>query len=206
MYARSTTIHGEKSAVEAGIAYVRDDVQPALEAMSGCVGVSMLADRASGHCIITSAWADDTSMHATEQEVVDLRRRAAEVLSGDWHTQTWEIAVLHRAHAGHDGATTRVLWGDLDPARVDDVMGTFRTALLPRMDELPGFCSLSILVDRGAGRLAVATTYDSREDLGRATDQAIALRDEFSAATGATITDTAGFDLVIHHLRVPETV
>jgi heme-degrading monooxygenase HmoA len=206
MYARSTTVHADPAAVEAGIIHVRDEVQPALEQMSGCVGVSMLADRDSGRCIITSAWADETSMHATEQSVRELRRRTADVMHGRWEAQTWEIAVLHRAHAGHDGACTRVVWGDTEPAKRQEALETFRVAGLPRMAELPGFCSVSMLVHRGTGRSVVATTYDSRDDMRRAAERARAMWEEFNRQMGIRVTDTTEFDLVIHHLRVPETV
>jgi hypothetical protein len=206
MYARSTTLRGEGAAVERLIDFARDEVLPALQRMSGNVGLSMLADRDSGRCILTSAWADDTSMHATEQSVVDFRRRAAEIMGGDHEAHSWEIAVLHRAHLGHDGARTRVLWSEGDPARVDDNLATFRTAMLPRIEELPGFCSVSLLVDRQAGRSALARTHDSRVDLEKAAEAGIALQQESYAATGERMTDVADFDLVLHRLRVPETV
>jgi hypothetical protein len=206
MYARSTMIRGNPQAMDDVLAYVRNEVMPALERMSGCVGSSMLGDRSSGRCIITSAWADGTAMHATEQSVVELRRRAAEIVGGDYETHAWEIAVLRRAHPGHDGCCTRVLWSEGDPARVEDNLVTFRTAMLPRMAELPGFCSVSLLVDREAGRSALAMTYDSREDMHRSTEPGIAMQQEFYAATGERMADVADFDLVLHHLRVPETV
>jgi len=206
MYARSTTVRGNADAMDEEIAYVRDEVMPALQRMSGCVGLSMLCDRDSGRCIITSSWADDTAMHATEAEVVDMRQRAADIMGGSYETQAWEIAVMHRMHEAHDGACTRVVWGESDPAQAEDTMGTFRMTMMPRMEELPGFCSVSLMVDRATGRSAMATTYDSPEDMTRATEMAMGMREEFSRAMGVTITDMAEFDLALHHLRVPETV
>jgi quinol monooxygenase YgiN len=188
------------------IDYVRDDVMPALMGMSGCVGMSMLCDRESGRAIVTSAWADETSMHATEQTVQDYRRRAAEMMSGEQMAQAWEIAVMHRMHESHDGACARVAWGESDPARAQDNLDTFRMAMMPRMEELPGFCSVSLMVDRATGRSAMTTTYDSRADMERAADAGRGLREEFAPAMGVTITEMAEFDVVLHHLRVPETV
>ncbi len=206
MYARSTTLHGNPANIDRAIEYVRDEVMPTLQEMSGCVGLSMLADRSTGRCIITSAWADESAMHATEQSVVELRQRAAEILGGEWEAQPWEIAVLHRDHAGHDGACTRVMWFEGDPATADQSLGTFKMAMIPRMEELPGFCSLSVMLDRPSGRSALAVTYDSRDVMERAGEQAAAMREEFTRALGLTMTDMAEFDLAIHHLRVPETV
>jgi len=206
MYARSTTVRGNPGAMDDEIAYVRDEVMPALMGMSGCVGMSMLADRESGRCILTSAWADETSMHATEQNVQEFRRRGAEIIGGEPEMQTWEIAIMHRAHEGHDGACARVVWGESDPDREQDNLETMRMAMMPRMAELPGFCSVSLMVDRATGRSALTTTYDSRADMDRAAEAAMGLREEFAPAMGVQITDMATFDLVLHHLRVPETV
>ena len=206
MYARSTTVRGNPGAMDDAIAYVRDEVMPALLGMSGCVGLSMLADREGGRAIVTSAWADETSMHATEQAVQEFRRRAAEITGGEQTAQAWEIAVMHRRHESHDGACARVAWGESDPGRAQDNLETFRMAMMPRMEELPGFCSVSLMVDRATGRSALTTTYDSRADLDRAAEAAMGLREEFAPTTGVTITDMATFDVVLHHLRVPETV
>ena len=206
MYARSTTVRGNPQAMDDAIACVRDEVMPALQQMSGCVGLSMLADRESGRCIITSAWADETAMHATEQDVVDLRQRVADILGGQYEAQPWEIALMHRAHMGHEGACTRVIWSESDPAKAEENLSTFRMAMMPRIEELPGFCSLSLMVDRPSGRSAMAVTYDSREDMMRAGEQGAAMREEFTRALDMRMTDMAEFELVLRHLRVPETV
>jgi hypothetical protein len=78
--------------------------------------------------------------------------------------------------------------------------------LMPRMEDLPGFCSVSLMVDRSTGSSAMTTCYDSREDMDRATGIATSMREEFSSAMGIRITEMGEFDLVLHHLRVPETV
>jgi quinol monooxygenase YgiN len=188
------------------IDYVRDEVMPALMGMSGCVGMSMLCDRESGRAIVTSAWADETSMHATEQTVQDYRRRAAEMMSGEQMAQAWEIAVMHRMHESHDGACARVAWGESDPARAQDNLDTFRMAMMPRMEELPGFCSLSLLVDPQSGRAVGVESFENRETLEHTRGDARALREEFSSAMGAQVTEVAEMGLVLAHLRVPETV
>jgi heme-degrading monooxygenase HmoA len=206
MYARSTTVQGTPQNMDAGIAYVRDEVMPALATMPGCIGLSMLADRATGRCIVTSSWDSEESMKASADGVREIRARAAEILGGEATVAEWEIAMMHRKHEAPDGAVTRVVWGESDPARADDNMNTVRTMSLPRMEALPGFCSMSLFVDRETGRSAMVTTYDSREDMERATDQAMMIRQEATESMGVRVTDVAEFDLVLHQLRVPETV
>jgi hypothetical protein len=207
MYARSTTVHGDPKMLDEGIAYVREEVMPAVQQMAGCVGLSMLCDRESGRCIITTAWRDEASMHDTEGAVHDMRQRAAQMLGGHPEVQEWEIALMHRMHEAHNGACTRVIWASVDPERFDDDLSTFRMSLLPKMeDQLTGFCAVSHMINRDTGHSATAVTYDSREDMRRANERATALREEFVRAIGMEITDMAEFDLVLAHLRVPETV
>ena len=98
MYARSTTIQGDPARMDDGIANVRDDVMPAVRAMDGCVGLSMLADRESGRCIVTTSWRDEQAMHDSEGMVHDMRQRAAEMMGGRAEVKEWEIAVHHRLY------------------------------------------------------------------------------------------------------------
>jgi len=186
------------------IAYVRDEVMPALMGMSGCVGMSMLADRENGRCIVTTAWADETSMHATEQSVQNFRRRAAEIMGGEHDAQAWEIAIMHRMHEGHDGACTRVVWGESEPDRASDNLDTFRMAMMPRLEELPGFCSLSLVVDRKEGRIVSVTSFESAATCEQTRKPARGFREEFAQAVGARIVDVAEMDVAVAHLHVPD--
>ena len=56
MYARSTTVQGNTQSLDDAIAYMRDEVMPAVQQMEGCIGLSLMCDRGSGRCIATSAW------------------------------------------------------------------------------------------------------------------------------------------------------
>ena len=205
MYARTTTVRGDPGAVDEGIEYVRDAVWPMLQNMSGCVGMSMLADREAGRCIITAAWATDEAMRASAESVRDSRSKVAEVLRADTvDVQEWEIAALHRVHPAGPDACARVIWTEADPSKVDGMVDAFRMSLLPRMEELPGFCSVSLMVDRMTGHASAAVTYESRDAMMRSRQMGTALRDDFAAAMGARITEVAEFDLALAHLRVPE--
>ena len=54
MYARSTTFHARPALVEGAIAYLREEAMPTLLSIEGCVGLSVLADRTRGRCIVIS--------------------------------------------------------------------------------------------------------------------------------------------------------
>jgi len=205
MYARTTTIKGDPRAMDEGIAHVTDVVWPTLEHMSGCVGLSMLADREAGRSIITAAWATEEAMRASAESVRELRRGAAEALRADTvDVMEYEIAILHRAHAAGDGACARVVWTEMPEGRLDSMVETFRMTMMSRMEELPGFCSMSMLIDRPMNRSVVSVTYADHGAMARAREQGQAMRADLDQATGSHVTEIAEFDLVLAHLRVPE--
>jgi hypothetical protein len=206
MYARTTIIRGNPGAIDEATAYMRDESMPAVQQMDGSVGLSMLADRDTGRCIITSAWQSEEVMRATMDRVAPMRDRVAQILGGRPEVQGWEIAVLHRLHQAPDGACTRVTWTRADQSRMDQMLDAYRLSLLPRLEDLAGFCSVSLMVNRRDGMEASAATYADRVTMERSRLDADSVREEFHAAMGSQILEVAEFELVLHHLRVPETV
>jgi hypothetical protein len=206
MHARSTTVRGNPQRIDQATAYLRDKLMPAVTGLDGFVGLSMMADRATGRCIATTSWASEESMRDSDGPLHQLRRRYGEILGGQLEVQEWEIAVVHRLRLAPEGACARVIWMQTEPANVDSGMEVFRVSLLSRMEDLPGFCSISILIDRRAGRAVSSTVYENRAAMDEAVGMATPMREGFSRQMGVEITEVGEFDLVLAHLRVPETV
>ena len=143
-------------------------------------------------------------MSASREAVRAMRQQAVDVMGGQFDVQEWEIVVLHRAHQAPEGACCRVTWTRGDPARMDDMTETLRTGILPRLDEIPGFCSVSVMGDRQTGMSVLTATYDDRASLERSAEAVRGMREQFTQQMGLEVTDMAEFELVIHHLRVPE--
>ena len=80
MYARSTTVRGNPQSLDDAIAYLRDEVMPAVQEMTGCIGMSMMCDRDSGRCIATTAWETEEAMHNSESALHDKRQRFADMM------------------------------------------------------------------------------------------------------------------------------
>lgn len=207
MYARSTTVTAEPMRMDDGIADVRDNVMPAVLAMDGCVGLSMLCDRDTGRCIVTTAWESEEAMTATREQVRAMRDRATETLGARRpDVQEWEIAAMHRLHPAGDDACARVTWTRADPAGMDRILDAFRMGIVPKMDDVPGFCSLSMMVDRQTGLGSLTAVYTDRAAMDASRDQVMGMREDFSRQMDMEVTEVAEFDLVLHHLRVPELV
>jgi len=204
VYARSTTFLARVSSIDEGIAHIRDEVLPALTGMEGCIGLSLLVDRDSGRCIATSAWRSEEAMRSSEDHVEAIRDRAAAIMGGSPQVERWEIAVLHRDHRSRDGACVRATWMQIEPTQADRAIDMFRMAMLPAIEDLEGFCSASLMVDRLSGRAVSSVTYDSMESMERNREGARAVRTAGIGEAGAEVLDVGEFELALAHLRVPE--
>jgi heme-degrading monooxygenase HmoA len=206
VYARSTTIEAQAASIDTGIAHIRDVVMPALREMDGCVGLSLLVDRESGKCIATSSWESEKAMHASGEQVRPLQQRAAEVFGGSPTVDRWEIAVLHRDHRSVPGAGVRATWLKVRPDQFDKAIQFYRTSVLPAIEELEGFCSASLMIDRTSCRVVSSSTFDSLDAMERNGDQARSLRTSRLRDLGADQLDVGEFELALAHLRVLELV
>ncbi|MDT7762315.1 MAG: hypothetical protein QOC63_1735 [Mycobacterium sp.] len=204
MYTRASTFRAQSSSIDADIAHVRDTVMPALAGIEGYIGLSLLVDRPSRRCIATSSWRSEEAMRASAESVRPIRDRAAEIFGGSADVEEWEIAVLHRDHRSSEGACVRATWVKIAPDQVDRGIDFYKMTILPALEELEGFCSASLLVDRASGRAVSSATFDSVEALEQNRDQLDRLRATSSHQVAAEVLDVCDFELAIAHLRVPE--
>ena len=179
---------------------------PAITAMDGCIGLSMLVDRVSGMCIATRAWNDEQARQAADASLRPMREEAGKILGGNASVDMWEIAVLHRDHRTSDSTHVRCTWLRTDPERTDLAIALFRSDVLPVAEGMDGFCSASLMVDRGAGRAVSSVTWDSRQAMEDSREAATKVRSKAADQVGAEIEEVAEFEMALAHLRVPELV
>ena len=200
MYARSTTFHGKPENIDAGIKFVKTEVAPTLYQIDGCRGLSLLVDRQTGECIATSSWDSEAAMLASDKGLRPIRDRGKDVVGGSMQIDAWEIAVLHR---NHHGTCCRVSWlkGDL-PAMVE----TFRVGILPQLEQTPGFCSASLLVDHFGAVGCATTAWEDRAAMEGSRLAADQLRSTLADEAHGEVVRVREFDLAHSHLHVPEMV
>lgn len=206
MFARSSTFSGDPACLEDGIAYVNDEVMPMIASIDGCVGLSMMVDRETGECIATSSWATEEDMRFSGDRMAPMRERLGEILGcrSEARVEEWEVAAMHRDHATGPGCWCRVTWIRTDHADVDRGIEIYKSGVLPRMEQLDGFCSASLMVNRSLSRACATTSFDSRDALGASQEEAWAIRDAGVREAGVDVIDVGEYELVVAHLRVPE--
>ena len=205
MYARTTTLRADPATIDAGIAHVQSQVLPAVKDIEGYVGMSMLVDRESGRCISTTAWQSEEALQNSAEMVKPLRDTAVDNFgAGASEVESWEIAVVHRDHAAPEGACARITWLSGDADLADRAADIYRMAVLPRVQELAGFCSSSFMINRATGRAVGTVVFETREHMEASRDAAMGIRTAASGEVGATIDDVAEMDVAFAHLHVPE--
>jgi len=198
MYARSTTFNGRPENIDAGIAFVKKEAGPMLEQIEGCRGLSMLVDRGTGQCIATSSWDSEATMLASDDRLRPIRDRGRDILGASMQIDAWEIAVMHRSHHGE---CCRVSWlrGDLDA-----MTETVRVGILPQLEQTPGFCSASLLVNRSAGLSCATTAWETRDAMEASRPSADDMRSRAAKDARGEIVEVHEFELAYAHLHVPE--
>ena len=112
--------------------------------------------------------------------------------------------LLHRDHRSRDGACVRATWVKVSPDQIDRGIDFYKMTILPALEELEGFCSGSLLVDRASGRGVALATFDSVEAMELNKDQLDSIRATGSQEVAAEVLDECDFELALAHLRVPE--
>lgn len=200
MYARSTTFRGKPESVDAGIKFFKTEAAPVLYRIDGCRGLSLLVDRQAGECIATSSWESEEAMHDSDKQLRPIRDRGRDVLGGPMQVDAWEIAVMHRTHHGE---CARVSWlkGDLDA-----MIGTFRVGILPQLEQTPGFCSASLLVDRSSALGCATTAWEDQSAMEASRLAADEMRSRVASDADGEIVEVHEFELAHSHLHIPEMV
>jgi len=208
VFARTVTSDALPESVDEGIVYIQDTVFPQVREMPGCIGVSLVADRATGRCIATSAWDTEQAMHDSDTTIRPIRERAAEVFGSVPQVDEWELVTMHRLHPTPEGACVRSSWLQGDPADVDDLVTVFRTATLPALEGFEGFCSASLMVNRAQGRALATIAYADRDTLTATREKASELRARTASGMGrgGKVQEVREFDLIYAHLHAPEMV
>lgn len=207
MDARSTTIMAQPDRIDDGIALVKDEIMSMMGRIDGCIGLSLLVDRASGRFIATSSWDSEEAMRASDEQIRPLRQRLLDTLGADdLEVQEWEIAMFHRDHQSPEGACAVVTWARPRSGQLDAAVDAFKTDVLPQIENEEGFCSASMLVDRQGGMLCGTVSFESMAAVERSRRSTAERRARMAERTGLEFVDVMECELAFHHLRVPELV
>lgn len=95
MHARVTTVQGDASQADAGIASFREGALPLVREADGFKGGLLMVDRSTGKGLAITLWDDEAAMEATETAVTDQRSQATAAMGApDAQVDRYEVAVF----------------------------------------------------------------------------------------------------------------
>jgi hypothetical protein len=146
-------------------------------------------------------------MSGSAEKVRPLRDAAEQALgSRTSDVDVWEVAVVHRDHAMPDGACARITYLSGDAGLADRAVDIYKSSVLPRLQQLDGFCSASLMVNHEKGRLVGTVTFENRAQLEGSRQNTAKIRENASKDMKATIDDVVEMEIAFAHLHLPELV
>ncbi len=202
MYSRVITVDSDAGRVEELIRFVRDEVQPAVQAQPGSLGLALFVTGDRGRLSLITSWRTSEDRAASATALAPLREQATQIVGAAPQVQEYELAVLHRDRPVVPGCWLRVTRVQADPARVQEGVDTYRERVLPVVRDLPGFHSAALLVDPTSGAALSATAWESREALDASRAPTESLRSD-PQPNGARVLDVTDYEVLIAGLRPP---
>jgi heme-degrading monooxygenase HmoA len=200
MYTRLLTFTGARN-IDGGVDFLRDKVVPLLNDQKGYRGVTASADRAGGVLAILSLWETEADREASDRALTDTRREGLGIVGGDLTVENFEqlVAEVGDSPPG-PGSSLMVTRISMDPAKIDENLGFFKSDVVPRIKASAGFQALRHMMNRETGQGVVGTAWKNREAMEAAATEAMARRQE-GIARGVSFDDTSYREILFADLR-----
>jgi heme-degrading monooxygenase HmoA len=199
MFTRVLTFTGAKS-IDDGVAFVRDNAVPVLQQHKGYRGITASADRDAGLLGVLSLWESEADRDASFAPLAELRQQGLDVVGGELTVESFEQLVEEVASPPTVGSALMVTRISMDPAKVDEKVGFFKSEILPRIKAAPGFRALRHMIDRKSGRGAVGSAWADQEAMKNAAAEAQSRRDE-GRARGVSFEGDSYREIVFADMR-----
>jgi heme-degrading monooxygenase HmoA len=164
VHVRQVTFRGARN-IDAGVAYIREDVLPMMSAQHGFHGISVSADRDGEVLGALTMWASEEALDASDSALDKARDGAVKIVGGVMTVETYEQtteAIARLPVAGNALIVTRMT---VHPSSIDEQILYFERDLLPTIEAQPGFCAIRTMVNRRHGRCVVGIVWENRRTL-----------------------------------------
>lgn len=205
MLGRAVVAQGNPAKVVEAVVFVRDRVQPLVEAQPGSHGLSMFVNRENGTVVVNTVWADEDALDASDAELASVRKETVDLLeASDPEIHVLEPAVIFQNGPDQPGFWARAIEIRNAPERMDAAIERFRDVLLPAMrDRFAGLNTVALLVDRRSGFAVVNVTYTSREALEASRADGERMRSDALRDVGAELLRIHEMEVAIVGIRPP---
>jgi heme-degrading monooxygenase HmoA len=180
MFTRVLTFSGAKN-FDAGLGVVRESALPVLREQKGYRGTNVSVDRDGGVFGILSLWDTEANRDGSFDALAGLRQQALDVMGGELTVESFEELFQEIASPPTIGSPLMITRISMDPSKVDENLGFFKSEIAPRIAAAPGFRALRNMMDRKTGRGVVGSVWADEDAMKNAAAQAQARRPEGQA-------------------------
>ena len=199
MFVRVNTVTGAEN-IDAGVTFLQDKVIPEIRGQKGFRGLTASANRSTGDFGILGLWDTLEDLEASESTVSKLRQEAMRAIGGQISVAIME-QVFAEVVGSQDlvGRPLRIVQVKMDPSRVDEHVGFFRSDVVPEMKATPGFLAVRNLINRSTGEGGVGTIW-ADENAMQASEATAAERRQRALERGVELSDPTYRTLLLNHL------
>jgi len=199
MYARVVTFTGV-SDIDGSVSTARETVLPVLASQSGYKGLSLSADRSAGVLGALSLWDSEAAREASESALAKIREETGRQFGTGLTVETYEERLVEMSRPPQVGSRLMLTRISMDPAKVDEILGVFKSQVLPEIKATAGFLAVRSMINPATGEGLVGTVWEDEASLRAASDAAMARRAE-GTARGVTFGDTSYREILLIDMR-----
>jgi heme-degrading monooxygenase HmoA len=150
--------------IDAGLDYLVDFL-PVLSQQHGFRGVSVSADREGGLFGVTSQWATEEDLEASDSALGKARDEGLKIVGGVMTIETFELTTDAIARVPTPGNPVIVARVSMDPDSIERQITRFENELLPAIRAQRGFGCLRLMANRKEGRIVLGMVWQDRPAL-----------------------------------------
>jgi heme-degrading monooxygenase HmoA len=193
------TVTGAKD-IDAGVTLLQEKVLPEVQGQKGFRGLTASGNKSTGEFGILGLWDTLEDLKASESVVAKLRDEVVSTIGGDIDVAVMEQVVVEVAQPRDmTGCSLRLVRIKIDPAKVDEQVGFFKSDVLPALKAQPGFVAVRNMIDRSTGEGAVGSVW-ADEDSMRAAEAGAEERRQQASARGVTISEPTFRTVLFSHV------
>jgi hypothetical protein len=132
--------------------------------------------------------------------LAQLRQQALDIVGGELTVESFEQLVEEIASPPTPGSALMVTRISMDPSKIDENLGFFRSEILPRITATPGFLALRNMIDRKTGRGIVGSVWADQDAMKMAAADAEGRRHE-GRARGVNFDEDSYREIVFADMR-----
>jgi heme-degrading monooxygenase HmoA len=202
MFIRGTRVQTPPEKVDDAIANFKKQVLPNVSKAPGYVGAALLIDRKSGAGIGITYWESAKALSNSEQVGIKTRTNAVQNVTGTQivNVERYEIVLMERSAPPKADIFMRVNELNAEPDKVEALIAFTKSKVLPTLKPIKGFRALVVGVDRGTGRCAISTSWETLADLQASESKVTGLRQEAAKTAGAESVEVEIFELPVIEL------